>query len=52
MLLALADVNVSGRYFAAEREALPAPAAGDEKLLVRFYEESCRRVGIEGIARR
>jgi NAD(P)-dependent dehydrogenase (short-subunit alcohol dehydrogenase family) len=49
VMLALdpAGAEVSGRYFAAQREARPAAAARDPDLLRRFYDESARRVGVE-----
>lgn len=47
VLLALDDVDVSGRYFVAGHESRPARAAHDPELCRAFYEASCARVGIE-----
>jgi NAD(P)-dependent dehydrogenase (short-subunit alcohol dehydrogenase family) len=47
--LALDDVSANGKYFVASRESMPQRPAFDEELCRRFYEESCKRVGIEGI---
>lgn len=48
VMLALDPVGaeLSGRYFAAQREARPAAAARDAQLLRQFYDESARRVGV------
>ena len=38
--------SVSGEYFSHCRRASPQRAARDDVLCARFYEESCRRVGV------
>jgi NAD(P)-dependent dehydrogenase (short-subunit alcohol dehydrogenase family) len=49
VMLALDPIGaeVSGRYFANQKEARPAAAARDDELAAKFYEESARRVGVE-----
>jgi len=48
VMLALDPIGaeVSGRYFAAQRESRAAAAARDPELLRQFYDESARRVGV------
>lgn len=41
--------GITGRYFQRARAAEMASGARDAKVAKRFYEESCRRVGIEGL---
>jgi len=49
VMLALDPIGgeVSGRYFAADREAPMNPAAHDPRLTTAFYEASARAVGLE-----
>jgi NAD(P)-dependent dehydrogenase (short-subunit alcohol dehydrogenase family) len=48
VMLALAPelAGVTGRYFAAEREADVAPSGRDAQLARRLYDESCRLTGV------
>jgi NAD(P)-dependent dehydrogenase (short-subunit alcohol dehydrogenase family) len=41
--------GVSGRYFVRGKEAALAPAALDQELARRLYEESCALVNVEGL---